>query len=175
MSIITAAATKHNTVIKGISTNDVHALRNAGFSVTSIARMMNISQGTVSYHLKKEMSLPAPKRNIIADVVVEQMKALRSKGFSNVEIAEKIGCSYATVVDKVGRQPEEITKQNRCRAQQARYAKKDAADKVVAEQTTDVTVQEEHRVESNPRAIAVNVLRFVVEALNQAIADVTEG
>ena len=182
MSIIALNNKSHKTgVAKGIKTEDVKALRAAGFSSTRIASMLGISPGTVGYHLAKPVTtaVNAPSAKAVMEkAVVEKMLRLREQGMSNSQIAAQIGCCYQTVWEKIGRQPQAISTQNRSRALSA-YRAKLAVDKEAANAITNAV---RHADESNKeqmdvdtRTIAINVLRFVAEALTKAISDVEKG
>ena len=59
---------------------------------------------------------------------VRHMEELRAKGYSNAEIAKAIGRSKCTVIDNIGKQDPELSKQNRVMAAHIR-AQKNAARK----------------------------------------------
>lgn len=159
------------TAMKGIKTADVRALHEAGFTNAAIARMLGVTSATVTHHMNKDLTKPSRS---LDEVVIRQMQALREKGFSNAEIAEKVGCAYCTVVKKIGRQSASITRKNMSRARLAHKAKMEGADQAMLEQQL-ATAPPQSSVDADARVIAINVLRFVVEALNQAIVDVQKG
>lgn len=45
-----------------------------------------------------------PKRKLIDDVSIAEMRKMREDGMSNQEIADALGCHYATVTKHIGRQ-----------------------------------------------------------------------
>ena len=164
------------TAPRGIRTEDVKKLRQNGFTIAEIASLLDISAGTVSYHLAKkaeEAVVPATthatvsaraKRLPLQSEVIEQMRRLRENGFTNREIAEKVGCAYNTVVEKIGPQPKEMTLESIRRSGLARRTK----DSVRKEAAVIPSVNQQEMTKD----IAMNVLRFLAEVINQALNNV---
>lgn len=49
-----------------------------------------------------------PKRGILKDVSKQELLQMRKDGLCNQEIADKVGCSYATIYNILGKQPPEM-------------------------------------------------------------------
>ena len=80
----------------------------SGKSALECARDLGVTAHTVHVRARK-LGLQFERHSITRDDVCK-MKLLREEGLSNEQIADRIGCSYSAVLNHIGPQPEEITK-----------------------------------------------------------------
>ena len=91
----------------------------------------------------------------------KRMEELRKQGFSNAEIAKKIGRVYQTVYKRIGKQPEEMSKQNVALGQIIRAQKNAMRKQYVINKPI---------IEYNQKVEELNKVKAELDALQKDIA-----
>ena len=100
-----------------VTDEELRKLRADGLSDYKISKLLGCSATTISNRIgKRSENVPEPKtkkRPRMSWLKDEELLAMRKSGMTDREIAEKVGCSAATVVNRIGKRPAEEIRASR--------------------------------------------------------------
>lgn len=110
---------------------------------------------------------------------VSRMLELRGQGYSNAEIAAKVGRSYLTVLGAIGKQDEELSRQNRSmgqhiRAQKAAARRQYVINKPIREHNAKVAAAQKKQAEIEAALAKLAEEQAAIKAEQPAIEQVAQ-
>jgi len=110
------------------------------------------------------------KRIRVTKSVKAQMELLREYGYQNSDIAKALGCNYQTVINHIGKQPEEMT----ARYRTARFKAQKEKEQVRISISRDKRIKEAQEIYAKQAAI-IRQAKQLEQETAQAKAQVTEA